>query len=84
MTTKAELHQLINELPDCDLDWVAVTIADALRVRSNPRLPRILREAPIDDEPLTTEDRAAIQEGRDAAARGDVVSDEDLDRELGW
>jgi predicted transcriptional regulator len=81
MTTRAELYQLIDELPEQELAWVAEYV-ERLRC-SDPRLPRILREAPIDDEPLTAEDRAAIQEGRDAAARGEVCSLEDVERELG-
>ncbi len=39
--------------------------------------------APIDDEPLTPEEAAAIDEAYAARQRGDVVSDEELRRELG-
>lgn len=39
--------------------------------------------APIDDEPLTPDDQAALREARDAARRGDVTPHEDVRRELG-
>jgi alkylhydroperoxidase family enzyme len=35
------------------------------------------------DEPETEEERAAVAEAWDAIRRGDVVSDEDLRRQLG-
>jgi hypothetical protein len=44
---------------------------------------RALREAPIDDEPVTDEEQAAIEEGLDALELGDVISDEELRRRLG-
>ncbi len=45
-------------------------------------LPRGLAEAPVDDEPETPEEAAAVQEGREALARGDVVSWEEVKRRL--
>ena len=40
MTTKAQLHHLIDELPDHDLDWVAEYI-EKLHTSDDPRLPSI-------------------------------------------
>ncbi len=45
-------------------------------------LPQILAEAPEDDEPLTPEEIAAIQEGLDDLERGDLISDEELVSQL--
>jgi hypothetical protein len=45
---------------------------------------RMLLEAPEDDEPETPEEAAAVQEAREVHARGELVRDENLDRELGW
>jgi len=42
-----------------------------------------LDAAPLDDEPLTDEDREAIREAREDFAAGRVVSLEELRRELG-
>ncbi len=39
--------------------------------------------APVDDEPLTPEEVAALDEAYAARQRGDVVTDEELRRELG-
>jgi hypothetical protein len=46
-------------------------------------LPSFLRDAPLDDEPLTAEELAAIEEGRQAIVRGETISHEDLRRALG-
>ena len=75
MTVKDDLHHLVDEL---DED----TAREALALLQDLRLPRVLRDAPIDDEPETDEERAAVVEAEAAIARGDVVRDEDLDREL--
>ena len=75
MTVKDDLHHLVDEL---DED----TAREALALLQDLRLPRVLRDAPIDDEPETDEERAAVAEAEAAIARGDVVRDEDLDREL--
>jgi hypothetical protein len=45
---------------------------------------RAFMEAPEDDEPVTPEEEAAIAEARDAVAKGEVTSHEELARELGW
>jgi hypothetical protein len=76
VTTKDELRQLVDEL---DED----AAREALALLQDLRLPRLLREAPIDDEPETDEERAAVAEAREALARGDVVSDAELRRQLG-
>ena len=67
---RAELHRLIDEL---DEDQAA----RLLQVVSDP-LERGLMLAPLNDEPLSEEDKAAIAEGEAAYRRGDWVSDDDL------
>lgn len=42
-----------------------------------------LATAPEDDEPVTEEERKAIEESRAAAARGELYSLEEVKRELG-
>ena len=49
--------------------------------RRDPFL-QALMDAPIDDEPETDEEHAAMAEARAALRRGDVVSDEELRRDL--
>jgi predicted transcriptional regulator len=41
------------------------------------------RRSEFDDEPLSDEDRAAIREGREAVARGEFVTLEELKKDLG-
>ncbi len=60
MVTKAELHDLVDALPD-DLTDEAVRRLKALAV-------------PIDDGPVTEEDLAAIAEAKEEIARGDVLT----------
>ena len=80
MATKETLHRLVDELPDDEVDE-AERYLRALQIE-DPVL-RSLELAPIDDEPVTPEEEAAIQEGRDALARGDVLTTEQLRRQLG-
>lgn len=75
MTVKEDLHHLVDEL---DED----AAREALAYLHTLGLPAVLRNAPIDDEPETEEERAAVAEAEAAIARGDVVRDEDLEREL--
>jgi hypothetical protein len=57
--TKAELHELVDALPDASLDAAGVV----LRRAQDPVLAQ-LDAAPYDDEPLTGADRAALDEAR--------------------
>jgi leucyl aminopeptidase (aminopeptidase T) len=82
MTTKAHLHKLIDELPETALA-AAERYLDSLRAEEDVVL-RAFLTAPEDDEEQTEEERAAVREAREAIARGEVIRDEDLDRELGW
>ncbi len=59
-----------------------VTLRPAVAVASDDPVLRALLSAPFDDEPTTPAERAAAAAGRAAIARGDVVTDADLDREL--
>ncbi|HVC41141.1 MAG TPA: hypothetical protein VND54_04105 [Candidatus Saccharimonadales bacterium] len=57
--TRADLHRLVDELPEESIEPTAVVLERA----RNP-LWAVLEAAPPDDEPVTTEDSAAIEEGR--------------------
>jgi hypothetical protein len=83
MTTKEALHQLIDDLPESALP-TAWNLLAPLRPDATANLPRILAEAAWDDEPETPEEALAVQEAYEGLARGDVVSHEELRRELGW
>jgi hypothetical protein len=79
MIARESVHQLLDELPDDFLPEVARYLA---ALRKDP-LARVLLTAPIDDELETEEERAAVQEAREAAARGEIYSLEEVKRELG-
>ncbi|HEY8694988.1 MAG TPA: hypothetical protein VIR57_19840 [Chloroflexota bacterium] len=83
MTTKERVHQLVDGLPEQQLRD-AQSILEALHAHNDDLLARKLLTAPIDSEPETDVERDAVAEARIALASGDVVRDEDLDRELGW
>ena len=81
-TTKERLHRLIEDLPEAQLVDVE-PVWEALLAHHADRLARTLLTTRLDDEPETTDERLAVAEAREALARGDVVRDEDLERELG-
>ncbi len=86
MVSKQELRQLVDELPE---ELPSVAAGEAKRalellhtLTGDDPFLRALANAPLDDEPLTAEDIAAIAEARQDIADGYVFSWEDLAREL--
>jgi hypothetical protein len=80
MGSKDTLHQLVDALPETAVNE-AERLLEAL-AQDDPVIRAALL-APEDDEPETAEEAAAVQEGREAIARGDFYSLEDVRRELG-
>lgn len=80
MPTKKRLHALVDALPEEEYD-AAERVLEGLRLRG--RLPRELRDAPVDDEPYTEEDRAAVEEAEAELERDEGRSLEEAKRELG-
>lgn len=72
MTTKASLHVLIDQLPETMLAEAERYLLLLQTAESDPFL-QFLLNAPEDDEPLTAEDIAAIEEGKAEIARGEVL-----------
>lgn len=81
-TTREELHRLIDELPEGEWHAAARFLAYLRDIGSDPFL-RALMAAPEDDEPEMPEEEAAMAAARAAVAHGEIVSDEELRRELG-
>ncbi|HZQ37747.1 MAG TPA: hypothetical protein VFD32_17580 [Dehalococcoidia bacterium] len=77
MTTKAELHHMIDELPDNVTDEAA----RLLRTLGGP-LMQALFDAPEDDEPTTPEEDAGTAEAREQYRRGEGRPWKDVRREL--
>jgi predicted transcriptional regulator len=70
MATKEALRRLIDEMPDEEAERLLQALGDPVA--------RALALAPVDDEPLTPEDVAAIEEGIADIEAGRVVRDEQL------
>lgn len=77
LATKEALHRLIDALPEHQAEQLLTGLQDRDPVAVSLAL------APLDDEPLTPEDKAALAEAEEDVARGDLLSTEDLRRELG-
>lgn len=81
MTPKEKLHQLIEHLPDDEVQTAERFLEYLCDLGQDPFLAALAR-APFDEEPETEEERQAVQEARDALARGEVITDEQLTQEL--
>ena len=85
MSTREQIHALIDELPDSELGPLAEILASrrANGTGDDPLLDAIAN-ASEDDEPLTREDEQAISEGQADIANGRLKSLQDIKRELGY
>ena len=77
MTTKQALHHLVDAIPESDLE----AARQALEPLADPFL-LALPTAPLDDEPETDEERAAVAEAYEDLAHGRVRPWEEVRREL--
>jgi hypothetical protein len=80
MTTKARLHELVEQLPDPELE-PARRFLEYLRDVGDPML-RLLMSAPVDDEPSTADEDQAAQEAWDEYRRGEARPWAEVRREL--
>lgn len=74
--TRADLHRLVDELPDASIEPVAQVLQ-----RAKDPMSAVLDAAPWDDEPFTPEEQAAV-----AAALADPsprIPLAEVERELG-
>ncbi|MCX6020164.1 MAG: hypothetical protein NTZ05_00235 [Chloroflexi bacterium] len=81
MTTKDRLHQLIDQLPDQGVVAAEEFLSELVEAGGDPVL-RMLNNAPLDDEPLTEEDIAAIQAAKARIRSGRGVPHEEAKRRL--
>ncbi len=79
MTVKEQLHHAIDAMSDAEAIAALRTLADA----SGDPVAWMLAHAPLDDEPETDDERAAVAEAdRELAEGAQTVSLEQLKREL--
>ena len=79
MTAKEQLLERVRQLSETEA-------AETLRLLDarQDSLNRRLDDAPLEDEEISPEEEAAVQEARDELAAGaDLISHEDIKREFG-
>ena len=81
ITTRRQLHRLVDELPESEIGTAQRVLEALTALRHDPFL-HMLADAPEDDEPLTAEEEALIEEGRQQLQRGEGRSLEEVRREL--
>ena len=81
VVTKQDLHNLIDEIPEQE-HQAAAEYLQRLRDLAKDPLYQALMNAPIDDEPLTEEDLAAIEEGRRDVREGRTYRWEEVKADL--
>lgn len=80
MTTKEQLHRLVDELSEAEAKRALILIGDE---REDPVIAAF-RDAPEDDEPLTAEDATALAESRAELAAGvPTIPFEEIKRKYG-
>ncbi len=80
MTTREKLHRIVDELPEEELE----ATLDAIETRSDDPMIRRLGDAAPEDEEISDDEEAAVQEARDEVAAGTpLVSQDEIKREFG-
>ncbi len=81
MTTREKAHKLLDELPESEIEPVVEFIAS----RGGDPVLRLLDNTPEEDEEITPEEEAAVQEARDEIAAGvPLIPFEEIKREFGY
>ncbi|MGH2461300.1 MAG: hypothetical protein ACRDIY_20770 [Chloroflexota bacterium] len=78
-STRDQLHQLVEKLPDSELDAARRYLE---YLETTGKLPRILAEAPEEPEPVSPDEAAALASAEAQVARGELVPDAEVDRAL--
>jgi hypothetical protein len=81
MTERERLHTLIDTLPDGELH-VALRFLEFLETEGPTSRLWSLKDAPLDDEPLTADEEEALAEAESDLAEGRVVSHMEARRRL--
>ncbi len=80
MTTREEIHELLDQLPESELEDLHRVVLERL-AKHDPVLQAFLN-APEDDEPETEEERTAVAEAYEDFRAGRVFTLEQVKREL--
>ncbi len=74
ITTREQLHRLVDDLPACELVAAARYLQFLQSGQQHEPLPPELANALLDDEPETPEEAAAVAEAWEDVAAGRVLS----------
>jgi hypothetical protein len=78
MTAKEKLRVVVEELSESEAEGALDYIASC----RHDELGALLDSAPVDDEPSTPEEEAAVQLAREELARGETISLDEIRAEL--
>lgn len=78
MTAKEKLRVVVEELSERE----AESALDYFASRRHDELDGLLDSAPVDDEPSTPEEEAAVQVAREELVRGETVSLDEIRAEF--
>lgn len=81
MTPRERLHTLVDDLPESEVR-TATRFVEYLHQEASDPVAQALRDAPLDDEPLTEDDLAAIEEAKRDFREGRTLSHEEARRQL--
>ncbi|HEY7908268.1 MAG TPA: hypothetical protein VIC60_05310 [Thermomicrobiales bacterium] len=73
MSIKEDVHRIIDELPESDLEKVLHHLEMVRAAKRDPFI-QMLMDAPLDDEPTTPEEDAGAAEARQELERGEGKS----------
>lgn len=79
---RERLIQLVHDL-DHDALYAVERFATFVHTTTQDSFLQLLYNAPIDNEPVTVEEEALVQEARDQFACGEYLTDEEVRQELG-
>lgn len=79
---RERVKKLVDLVPAKDLDATACILRGLVAASADPFLVA-LANAPEDDEPVSEEEAEAVRLSREQAARGEMIPDAELWRELG-
>jgi hypothetical protein len=80
VTTREKAHMLLDELPESEIEPVVEFIVS--RGEGEDPMIAAFRDAPEDDEPLSAEEEAGLQESHADLAAGRTFSLEEIKRDL--
>jgi hypothetical protein len=76
--TKERIHQIVDELEQGESEWLLELLEEHM---ADPFL-QAHRNAPLEDEEISPEEEAAVEEAREEIRRGEYVTADEAKRRL--